>query len=97
MIDGDASSSYHDELLQANITPRSEGIIDNKMEEMKNELVLTFEIPEDPIWYPALFKMDYAPKDPFLQDLEEPIEKVGVKLNIFHAAQSPLFKNACLP
>jgi hypothetical protein len=29
--------------------------------------------------------MEYAPKDPFRQDLEEPVEKVGLKLNIFHA------------
>jgi hypothetical protein len=72
-------------LIQANITLRSEGIIDNEMEENKNELVLTVEPPKDPIPHPVPLEMEYAPKDPFLQDLEEPVEKVGLKLNIFHA------------
>jgi hypothetical protein len=49
MIDDDASSTFHDELIQVNIPLRSEKIIDNEMEERKNELVLTFEPPEDPI------------------------------------------------
>jgi len=43
MIDEDASSSSHYELIQANIPLRSERIIDNEMEERKNELILTFE------------------------------------------------------
>jgi len=96
VIDDDASSNSHDELIQTNIPLRSERIIDNEMEEKKNELVLTFEPPKDPIPHPAPFEMEYAPKDPFLQNLEVTIEKVGVKLNIFHAAQTPLFKNAGL-
>jgi len=95
MIDVNASSNSYDELIQANIPLRSERIIDNEMEEKKNELILTFEPPKDPIPHPAPFEIEYAPKDPFLQNLKEPIEIVGVKLNIFHAAQSPLFKNVC--
>jgi hypothetical protein len=43
MIDEDASSSSHDELVQANIPLSSERIIDNEVEERRNELVLTFE------------------------------------------------------
>ncbi len=50
MIDDDASSGSHDELIQANITLRSEGIIDNEMEEMKNE---HFEPPKNPNPYSA--------------------------------------------
>jgi hypothetical protein len=58
------------------------------MEEMKNELVQTFEPLEDLIPHPAPFEMQYVTNDPFLQDLAESIGKVGVKLNIFHATQS---------
>jgi hypothetical protein len=58
-------------------------IIDNKMEERKNE---QFEPPVVPIPYPIPLEMECTAKNPFLKHLEEPIEKVGVKLNIFHAA-----------
>jgi hypothetical protein len=86
MIDDDDSSSSRDELIQANRSLRSERIIDHEMEERKNELVLTFEPPKDPIPHPVPLEMEYTLKDQFLQDLEEPFEKIGVKLNIFHAA-----------
>jgi hypothetical protein len=85
MIDEDASSTSHVELIQANIQLRRERIIDNEMEERENELVLTFEPLKDPIPLPVPLEMEYASKDHFLQDLEEPFEKVGVQLNIFHA------------
>jgi hypothetical protein len=90
MIDVNASSNSYDELIQANIPLRSERIIDNEMEEKKNELILTFEPPKDPIPHPAPFEMEYEPKDSFNQNLKKPIEKVGVKLNIFHVVQSSL-------
>jgi hypothetical protein len=86
MIDDNASSNSYDELIQANIPLRSERIIDNEMEEKKNELVLTFEPPKDSIPHPAPLEMEYAPKDSFHQNLAKPIEEVGVKLNIFHVA-----------
>jgi hypothetical protein len=92
MIEEDTSSSSHYELIQANTALRSERIIDNEMEERKNE---HFELLEDPILYPVPLEMEYKPKYPFLQHLEEPIEKVGVQLNIFHATQPPLSKNEC--
>jgi hypothetical protein len=95
MIDDDASSTFHDELIQVNIPLRSEKIIDNEMEERKNELVLTFEPPEDPIPYPVPLEMEYAPKDPFLLVFEEPIDKVGVQLHIFHATQPTLSEKKC--
>jgi len=75
MIDEDASSTSHDELIQPNIPLRSERIIANEMEERENELVLTFEPPEDPIPHTIPLEMEYEPKDPFFQDLEKPIEK----------------------
>jgi hypothetical protein len=75
MIDEDSSSSFHDELIQANIPLRRERIINNEMEERKNE---HFEPPKDPIPYPVPLEMEYEPKDQFLQDLQEPIKKVRV-------------------
>jgi hypothetical protein len=51
-------------------------IIDNEMEERKNELVLTFEPLKYPIPFPVPHEKEYEHKDPFLQDLEESIEKV---------------------
>jgi hypothetical protein len=66
MVDEDASSSSHYELIQANIPLRSERIVDNKMEERKNELVLTFEPSENPIPFPVPLEKEYEPKDPFL-------------------------------
>jgi hypothetical protein len=95
MINETASNSFHDELIQANIPLRRERILDNKMGERKNKLVLTFETLEDPIPYSAPFEMEYEPKDSFLQDLEEPIEIVGLKLNIFHATEPPLSEKEC--
>jgi hypothetical protein len=83
MIEEDASSSSHDELIQANIPLKSERIIDNEIEETKNELVLTFEPPEDPIPHPVPLEIEYAPKNPFPLDFEEPIDKVGAQLHIF--------------
>jgi hypothetical protein len=77
MIDENASSNSLDELIQANIPLRRERIIDIKMEERKNE---NFEPLENPIPFPVPLEMEYKPKDPFLQDLKEPIVNVGVKL-----------------
>jgi len=44
VIDEDASRISHYELIQANILLRSERIINNEMEERKNELVLNPKI-----------------------------------------------------
>lgn len=65
------------------------------MEKRENELVLTFELPKDPIPHLVPLEMEYAPKDHFIQDLEVPIEKVGVQLKIFHTTQAPLSENEC--
>jgi hypothetical protein len=60
MIDEDASSNSHDELIQANIPLTSERIIDNKMEERKNE---HFEPLATSIPYLVPLEMEYARKD----------------------------------
>jgi hypothetical protein len=79
-------------LIQANIPLRSENKINNEMEERKDE---NFELPEYPIPYPVPLKMEYMPKDPFYQYLEEPFEKEGVHLHIFHAAWPLLSVKKC--
>jgi hypothetical protein len=69
VIDEDASRISHYELIQANILLRSERIINNEMEERKNELVLMFESLGNPIPFPVPLKKESEPKDPFLQRL----------------------------
>jgi hypothetical protein len=86
MIDEDDSSSSHYNKVQANITLKSERIIDNEMEEMKNE---HFEPPKNPNPYPIPLEIEYELNAHFHHHLEEPIENVRVKLHIFHATQSP--------
>jgi hypothetical protein len=53
---------------------------------------LTFKPLQDPIPHPDPLEMEYVPKDNFLKDLEAPIEKVRIQLNIFLATQPPLFE-----
>jgi hypothetical protein len=65
-------------------------IIDNEMEDRKNE---HFEPPKYPILYPVHFEMEYEPSAHFPHYLKEPIEKVRLKRNIFSAAQKPPSEN----
>jgi len=56
-------------MIQANIPLRSERIIDNEMEDRKNE---HFDPPEDPIPYTVPLEMEYEPNAHFPHHLEEP-------------------------
>jgi hypothetical protein len=47
------------------------------MEEMKDELVLIFELPKNSIPFPVPLEKEYEPSALFPHHLNEPIENVG--------------------
>jgi len=69
-------------------------MVDNEEEERKEEHVEPMKNP-NPYSTIFLLEMEYEPKAHFLQHLVVPIENVGVKLNIFNAAQQSPSKNEC--
>jgi hypothetical protein len=66
-----------------------------RLEERKNELVLTFKPPKNPIPFPVPLEKEYEPSALFPHHLKEPIENVGEKLNIFHTTQPSPYENEC--
>jgi hypothetical protein len=54
-----------------------------------------FELPNNINPYPTPLEMEYEPKAPFPKHLEEPIENVVVKLNIFNSAHQQTSEKEC--